>query len=139
MDYCDFVVCTFSDSDDLHIERLSTNYTSWSDCLAKAERFFHVCILPELLGKWYTKSIVQDSPIGDGVLASTEANTSTNKDAEYCYCGGPEEGAMIGCDNTNCKIEWFHMKCLKISSAPRGRWYCPDCQKLPEFFRSKKK
>ena len=38
---------------------------------------------------------------------------------------------MICCDNDNCKITWFHLKRLKMSekSIPKGKWYCPDCQK----------
>ena len=48
---------------------------------------------------------------------------------------------MIGCDNPNCKIEWFHFACLKITEAPKGKrkWYCPDCRILPGFNRSKQK
>ena len=138
--YCDFVVCTFSDDNDLHIERITKNSTFWSDCVVKAERFFRVCVLPELLGKWYTRSVIQNTTIRtDTGLASSEEDANTNKNVGYCCCHGPEKGAMIGCDNTNCKVEWFHMKCLKISSAPHGKWYCPDCRKLPEFSRYKKR
>ena len=25
------------------------------------------------------------------------------------------------------KIEWFHTACLRITSIPRGKWFCPDC------------
>ena len=48
---------------------------------------------------------------------------------------------MIACDNPNCMIEWFHLECLIIQSVPKGKskWYCPDCRKLPEFTRKKKK
>ena len=51
----------------------------------------------------------------------------------YCYCQQPEddENDMIGCDFKNCKIEWFHLKCLKIKKVPNGKWFCPDCRKLP--------
>ena len=27
---------------------------------------------------------------------------------------------MIGCDNVDCTIEWFHMGCLKMTNAPQG-------------------
>jgi len=59
----------------------------------------------------------------------------------FCYCNGPEAGEMIGCDNQDCTIEWFHLRCLKISpdSIPKGKWYCPNCKKLPKFNKSKGK
>ena len=50
-----------------------------------------------------------------------------------------DEGTMIACDNTDCKIKWFHTKCLKLESIPGGKWYCPDCCKLPCFLKGKGK
>ena len=50
-------------------------------------------------------------------------------DEVYCYCNGPDEGKMIGCDNDKCVIQWFHLDCLKITSIPKGKWFCPDCRK----------
>ena len=47
----------------------------------------------------------------------------------YCCCKGPDEGEMIGCDNKNCVIQWFHADCLMITSIPKGQWFCPDCRK----------
>ena len=58
-----------------------------------------------------------------------------------CVCSAtakkPDDGLeeMIGCDNVECSIEWFHMKCLKLKRVPKGKWYCPDCRK---FSRHKK-
>ena len=39
----------------------------------------------------------------------------------YCYCRGPEEGTMIACDNPDCPIEWFHTKCLRLHTLPKGK------------------
>lgn len=49
----------------------------------------------------------------------------------YCYCRCPydEVSEMIGCDNKNCAIEWFHFECVGIMVPPKGQWYCPDCRK----------
>ena len=34
---------------------------------------------------------------------------STNDgEMTYCCCKGPDEGNMIGCENPDCLIEWFH-------------------------------
>ena len=45
----------------------------------------------------------------------------------YCLCQQVSYGEMIGCDNPDCPIEWFHFGCLNISTKPKGKWYCPKC------------
>ena len=126
----------------LHIERIAKDKDFWCDCVLKAEAFFRICILPELLGKWYSRhtptnpSIQSDSNLA---LSSCDCSSKGSKLQQYCYCQGPEEVQMIACENVACKIEWFHMKCLKITTAPRGKWYCPDCRKLPQFSRKRSK
>ena len=34
---------------------------------------------------------------------------------------------MIGCDNPQCDIQWYHYTCLGIDVVPEGDWYCPAC------------
>ena len=51
VDYCDFIVWT---ERDMHIERINPDVEFWELALMKAKKFFSLCILPELLGKWYT-------------------------------------------------------------------------------------
>lgn len=53
----------------------------------------------------------------------------------YCTCGDYSHGEMIQCNNIECPIEWFHMSCLKMKKAPRGNWYCGQCNHI----NSKKK
>ena len=54
--YCDFCVCTFNGDDTgIHIECIFRDEKFWNDCVDKAQIFFRTCILPELLGKWYTR------------------------------------------------------------------------------------
>merc|ERR1712080_297605 len=45
----------------------------------------------------------------------------------YCLCQQVSYGEMIGCDNQDCPIEWFHFGCMGLQSKPKGRWYCPKC------------
>ncbi|XP_048880870.1 inhibitor of growth protein 4 isoform X2 [Brienomyrus brachyistius] len=45
----------------------------------------------------------------------------------YCLCHQVSYGEMIGCDNTDCSIEWFHFACVGLTTKPRGKWYCPRC------------
>ncbi len=53
----------------------------------------------------------------------------------YCLCQQVSYGEMIGCDNVDCPIEWFHFGCMKLTTKPKGKWYCPKC--LPLFKKKK--
>jgi len=45
----------------------------------------------------------------------------------YCLCQQVSYGEMIGCDNFECPIEWFHFGCVGLTTKPKGKWYCPKC------------
>ncbi|XP_064642996.1 inhibitor of growth protein 5-like [Lineus longissimus] len=45
----------------------------------------------------------------------------------YCLCHQVSYGEMIGCDNQDCPIEWFHFACVGLTTKPKGKWYCPKC------------
>ena len=45
----------------------------------------------------------------------------------YCLCHQVSYGEMIGCDNPECPIEWFHFGCVGLTNKPKGKWYCPKC------------
>lgn len=45
----------------------------------------------------------------------------------YCLCNQVSYGEMIGCDNHECPIEWFHFGCVGLTTKPKGKWYCPMC------------
>ena len=65
--------------------------------------------------------------------------TDTVQPKLFCYCKrGEDEDNMIGCDNENCEIEWFHFFCVGMKAAPKGQWYCPECRQLPKFRRTGK-
>ncbi|XP_005989539.1 inhibitor of growth protein 2 isoform X2 [Latimeria chalumnae] len=46
----------------------------------------------------------------------------------YCLCNQVSYGEMIGCDNEQCPIEWFHFSCVALTYKPKGKWYCPKCR-----------
>lgn len=46
----------------------------------------------------------------------------------YCLCVQVSFGEMIGCDNDECPIEWFHFSCVGLNHKPKGKWYCPKCR-----------
>ena len=166
VEYADFCVCTFlkdgnNDYDDggIHIERITKNFDFWEKCVEKARNFFTTCLLPEILGSWYTRptfkkhssnSLTDDTTPGTsgsrngsagGISESGSDSAGDDKSSDvqeqqtFCYCHGPEEGDMIACDNPDCTIEWFHITCLQMERLPKGKakWYCPDCRILPQF------
>ncbi len=152
VEYADFVVCTFPEEKKpvIHIERIMADPEFWSQCVKKSTKLFTVCILPELLGRWYTRPQISSSgstqspgPSSESFpesssLSESQANSTTKK---YCCCQDSKNDGdeMIACDYLNCPIEWFHTRCLQITTIPRGKWYCPSCRKLPELKRQKKK
>ena len=111
--YCDFFV--YTNKDFIRI-RILPNTLIMDEIREKAQHFFIKAILPELLGKYFTN------------LEKNECNSSSQE--TWCYCQLPaEEDDMIGCDNRECNIAWFHLKCLRITNIPKGKWFCPECKK----------
>ena len=60
-------------------------------------------------------------------LPECQGQSANNNSADaipepsYCYCGGPEDaGDMIACDDEECKLQWYHLHCLKIKRVPKG-------------------
>lgn len=45
----------------------------------------------------------------------------------WCVCRRPAYGQMIGCNDINCRTNWFHMDCLGLSTRPEGDWFCDSC------------
>ena len=82
-----------NEQNDLHIEHLAKDSEFWTNCIEKAHCFFKTCVLPELLGKWYTRlnqvyAVSFDTNV-------TGSHNESRSDQEFCYCKGPEEGTMI--------------------------------------------
>ena len=52
----------------------------------------------------------------------------------HCYknCKRTDSVKMIGCDSSNCDIEWFHVECVGLTpeTVPDGGWTCPPCALL---------
>ena len=112
--YADFVVWT---QKDIFVERIFPDALFCSECLQKANVFFKKCILPELIGKFYSRPATAD----------LKQHTDI-----WCYCRGAEEEqqTVMKCDNDTCLLQWFHFDCLHMTKKPKGRWYCPECRKL---------
>ncbi|KAI9263427.1 the Ing1 Phd finger in complex with A histone H3k4me3 peptide, partial [Phascolomyces articulosus] len=51
-----------------------------------------------------------------------------NDDEVWCFYREPAHGKMIQCDNDDCLIQWYHFSCVGLKKAPKGDWYCEECQ-----------
>ena len=130
--YCDFVVWTESA---VHIQRIYPNEDFWLEKVSKVKQFFATAILPELVGKFYSRNtdmvLCSSEPPSEHTSEPGPSSVEETDTKVYCYCQSAERGTMVGCDNPECVYEWFHLECLKLSYTPKGRyWYCPDCRRL---------
>ena len=106
-----------------------TNECFIEEKLEKAKKLFWLAIIPELLGKWFTRIHVHawlpsmnsenDDPNVDG--DKNEHEDDDNDNGSWCYCKQPRGGTMVGCENPSCKIKWFHMACLHIKKPPKEK------------------
>ena len=123
--YCDFVVCAFDEKNQpmfMH-QRIVPDQAHWDRVAPKLETFWRVCILPEILGRWYTRKI--------------DLSSFAEKRTGDCFCGMDDDKPTVKCSNQSCQISTFHLSCLAVDSIPKT-WYCPNCRKLPEFKPSKR-
>jgi len=93
--YCDFVL--FKSESELHIGKIFPDGLFYKNAVAAVRKFYINCILPELLGKWYTLTRHQLSRECHG----------------YCYYEADiVDGDVVECSSGICKIKLFHRKCL---------------------------
>ena len=46
---------------------------------------------------------------------SSQNSSLTGTTGSWCYCKQDESfDYMIGCDNQDCPIQWFHLSCVKL-------------------------
>ena len=135
--YCDFFLWT---TKDWHLERISIDMEICNEMIVPSRKFFKICILPKILGKFYTRHPVLKNIANQANYVQQIEPVIKNqgqKAKTYCYYKKENVGAtMIACENVECEIKWFHVNCLQLENIPNGKWYCPDCHK---FNHSKKK
>ena len=105
--YCDFVVWT---TKEIYIERILPDEDLVELSLPIAEQFFKQCILPELLGKWYTQETVKASV-----------------DEDDGFCKQVKGGSMVECESKQCSIKCLSCVCMSESAVP-DKWICSVCQ-----------
>ena len=124
--YSDFYVWT---EKGYHFGRVFPDTEFWTKSKNICKSFFRLYLLPELTGKFYSRTNTVLYSM-DNAVVNNPNNDKSGSQKLYCYCKSEEFGELITCDCITCSIEWFHVKCLYLSKIPNGKWYCPDCQKL---------
>ena len=122
LNYCYFVVCAvYSNELKLVSQRILPDKAHWSTVVPKLQKFWRICVLPEVLARWYTRRenrTEEGAPLANSV----------------CYCRQETEEDTVKCCNPHCPIQQFHLSCLGIDAISKT-WYCPKCRALPEFKR----
>ncbi len=133
--YSDFVVWQ---EQDLFVQRIYLDEPFITYAFMKANDLIKVGILPELVGKWFSKQQNVSIPPSICYDVTTPVELDDESNQLWCYCRKGEFGKMIFCENNNCSIQWFHTSCLKIKRVPKGKWFCPSCHRIKKTKKTKK-
>eukprot|EP00179_Madagascaria_erythrocladioides_P010943 CAMPEP_0198364418 /NCGR_PEP_ID=MMETSP1450-20131203/153369_1 /TAXON_ID=753684 ORGANISM="Madagascaria erythrocladiodes, Strain CCMP3234" /NCGR_SAMPLE_ID=MMETSP1450 /ASSEMBLY_ACC=CAM_ASM_001115 /LENGTH=216 /DNA_ID=CAMNT_0044071845 /DNA_START=75 /DNA_END=722 /DNA_ORIENTATION=+ len=59
---------------------------------------------------------VKESTPDDAASMETYDVPADPDEPRYCYCQQVSYGEMVGCDNDDCKYEWFHFQCVGLTA-----------------------
>ena len=124
-EYCYFYVYGKSES---FYELVPIDLDFLSEKIEIAKRFFVFAVLPELLGKWYSKSHITEPKI-------YHKDSDTNND--ICTCQQQRDSETILCADKTCVVKNYHLQCLGLEEKPKRKWFCPYCRRKKS--RSRKK
>ena len=121
------VVCAFDSSHRATIvkEGIYPDHGHWKVVFPKLTTFWRTCVLPEILGRWYSRRCEISAEIPQAR-------------AGICFCRMPSDGSTVKCGNIHCPFVEFHPPCLANSTPLPRLWYCPHCCRLPQFKRARK-
>lgn len=51
----------------------------------------------------------------DFIEQSTQASDPSKETQKICLCGLPSTETLIGCNNDDYPVQWFHLTCVGIS------------------------
>ena len=83
--YCDFIVCGFNEQIAFFCERILPYICHWKSVVPKLNHFWRYCVLPEILGRWYTQK--RNVPQPSCGLSSV------------CFCRMNTTDAVVTCSN----------------------------------------
>ena len=122
VNYCDFVICS---QNELVLLRIDLDKEFVCEAIGKATTFCKYEVLPELVGKYYTRDSSECSihTLSSDTPAEIQNEASDGTETEkWCYCEQEDFGNMIFfCEGDSCKRQRFHMNCLKLGKASKGK------------------
>jgi len=132
VEYADFVLWT---EKDIHIERIEGDATMWRNVFNNSLSFFRKAILPELIGKFYSRRVHYRK-----YACFKTHQMWTVVRTQYSVIVEDQKILItwLG-DDKNCKLQWYHLGCLKIKRVLKGKWFCPECRKLSKNKHTKSK
>ena len=111
--YCDFFMWT---EKDYFCQRVIQDKDIWKTYDEKVELVFRNGVLPEIIGKCFTR--VPKVTIYD------------NNDGSTATVRGESLGEIYPCSRAECQLKYFHLKCLNLTRALKKSWVCPDCRNV---------
>lgn len=135
VEYCDFVMFT---NVDIRVVRVEADFECQERLKDKAKEFFMEVALPELVAKRFTVGIPSVSVLGESSKVNVPSSRQDKKgkgkgkkkEPLWCHCRKPAHfDDLIGCDNNECEVEWFHLGCVGLKEAPDAdeAWFCEEC------------
>ena len=67
------------------------------------------------MGGTHRKWLLQEDETSLTTLALTEDAPIDPNEPVYCICQRVAFGGMVGCDNDDCELEWFHFPCVGLT------------------------
>ena len=135
MGYWDFVVF----NNKLFMERKTLDESFITSAVEQGTVFFKCAVLPEIVGKWFTKTFDLPAKEFNTPTAASCSLTSVQEDAgdpaktvpAWCYCKEQKPCAISICTNNKCNIQTFHLSCMKLKSkSVRRSWLCSEGRRL---------
>ena len=93
----EFVVCAIDSgkNEHLEIERIYPDPEHSNAVLPKLEAFWRICILPEILGRWFTRRC--------------DVLRSVPNDNSICFCRSQNSEYVVSCSDAECLYRMFHI------------------------------
>ena len=120
--YFDFVM--WSKDSSIIKDRIETEETFFESINHNLQYFFTYGIMPELVGKWYTRKPVPCRFHRSCFSSFIHALLKLQKTLRNCGVTAILQvmhGTVIFCELEACPIQWFHCDCLRIRRPPKGK------------------
>lgn len=106
---CDFVVWT---TKDFFVEKIMFDEIFCNDMVDCCKLFFKKAVLPELVGKLYSRPLQEEHTAKQNHQINSCSNVQDQLIICICRAVYKEDvDNVIGCDNENCPYLWLHFNC----------------------------